>query len=68
MKPEDVNKLYLQYLTLEGLHSLTKMHYELGNSLPTFVQAYKKTLQSGVSIDKVITIEPGPNPSDGKTV
>ncbi len=68
MKPEDVNKLYLQYLTLEGLHSLTKMHYELRDFLPSFIQSYKKLQQSGISVDKVITIEPGPNPSDGKTV
>ncbi|MEP6576532.1 MAG: hypothetical protein ABJB85_08905 [Nitrososphaerota archaeon] len=36
MKPEDVNKLYLQYLKLEGLDSLIKMHDELGDSLPSF--------------------------------
>ncbi len=56
IKPEDVNKLYLQYLKLEGLDSLIKMHDELGDSLPSFVGSYNKILQSRLSIDKVISI------------
>ncbi len=56
MKPEDVNKLYLQYLQMEGLQSLVNMHNELRDSLPSFVKSYKKILQSGLSIDKVISI------------
>ncbi|MDP9197331.1 MAG: hypothetical protein M3O24_02060 [Thermoproteota archaeon] len=54
MKPEDVKKLYLEYLNLQGLPSLKDMHNELGNSLPSFVQAYKKILQSGIGIDRVV--------------
>ncbi len=52
MKPEDVRKLYLEFLSLQGLPSLTDMHNELGNTLPSFVQAYKKIIQSGIGIDK----------------
>jgi hypothetical protein len=32
------------------------MHNELGNSLPFFIQAYKKIMQSGIGIDKVVRI------------
>jgi cell division FtsZ-interacting protein ZapD len=54
MKPDDVKKLYLEYQSLEGLPSLNDMHNELGNNLPSFVQAYNKILQSNIGIDKVI--------------
>ena len=53
MKPEDVRKLYLEYQSLQGLPSLKDMHNEIGNSLPSFVQAYKKIVRSGIGIDKV---------------
>ena len=56
MKPEDVRKLYLEFLSLEGLPSLKDIHNELGNSLPFFIEAYKKIMQSGIGIDKVIKI------------
>ena len=56
IKPEDVRKLYLEFLSLQGLPSLTDMHNELGNTLPSFVQAYKKIIQSGIGIDKVMRI------------
>jgi hypothetical protein len=56
MKPEDVNKLYLQYLQLEGLGSLVNIHHELGDSLPSYVQSYKKISQSGMSINRVIGV------------
>ncbi len=56
MKPEDAIKLYLQYLQLEGLQSLNKIHDELGDSLPTFVESYKKMQQNGISIVKVISV------------
>ena len=52
MKPEEVKKLYLEFLTLQGLPSLTDMHNELGN-FTILIQAYKKILQSGIGIDKV---------------
>jgi hypothetical protein len=29
---------------------------ELGNTLPNFIQAYKKIVQNGIGIDKVIRI------------
>ena len=56
MKPEDVKKLYLEFESLQGLPSLKDIHNELGNSLPSFVQAYKKIVRSGIDIDKVIRI------------
>jgi DNA-binding NarL/FixJ family response regulator len=56
MKPEDIKKMYLEYLNLQGLPSLKDMHNELGNSLPSFVQAYKKIVRSGIGIDKVIRV------------
>jgi hypothetical protein len=56
IKPEDVRKLYLEYQSLQGLPSLKDMHNELGNSLPSFLQAYKKIVRSGIDIDKVILI------------
>ena len=49
-------KLYLEFLSLQGLPSLKDIHNELGNSVPSFVQAYKKIMQSGIGIDKVIRI------------
>jgi hypothetical protein len=54
MKPEDVKKLYLEYQSLQGLSCLKDIHNELGNSLPFFIQAYKKISQSGISIYRVI--------------
>ncbi len=56
MKPEDINKLYLQYLQMEGLQYLTNTYDELGDSLPSFVQSYKKLQQSGISVDRVISV------------
>ena len=54
MKPEEVKKLYLEYQTLEGLPSLKDIHNEIGNSLPSFIQAYKKIERSSIGVDKVI--------------
>ena len=56
MKPEDVKKLYLEFESLQGLPSLKDIHNEIGNSMPSFVQAYKKIVRSGIAIDKVIRI------------
>ena len=56
MKPEDVRKLYLEFLSLQGLPYLKDIHNELGNSLPSFVQAYKKIVRSGIGVDKIIRI------------
>ena len=56
MKPDDVKKLYLEYQILQGLPSLKDMHDEIGNSLPSFIQAYKKIVRSGIRVDKVIRI------------
>ncbi len=56
MKPEEANKLYLQYLRLEGLEFLTKIYDELGDSLPTFVESYKKMQQRGIRVDRVISV------------
>lgn len=54
MKPDDVRKLYLEYQSLQGLPFLKDMVCEIGNSLPSFVQAYKKIVRSGIDIDKVV--------------
>ena len=56
MKPEDVRKLYLEYQSLQGLPSLKDIHDEIGNSLPSFVQAYKKIVRRGIGIGKVIRV------------
>ena len=56
MKPEDVRELYLEFLSVQGLPSLKDIHNELGNTLPSFVQAYKKIIQSGIGIDNVTRI------------
>ncbi len=54
MKPDDVRKLYLEYQSLQGLPFLKDMVNEIGNSLPSFVQAYRKIVRSGIDIDKVV--------------
>jgi hypothetical protein len=54
MKPDDIRKLYLEYQSLQGLPFLKDMVNEIGNSLPSFVQAYKKIVRSGIDIDKVV--------------
>ena len=56
MKPEYVRKLYLEYQSLQGLPSLKDIHDELGNSLPSFLQAYKKIVRNGIRIDKIVRI------------
>ena len=56
MKPEDVKRLYLEYQSLQGLPSLKDIHDELGNSLPSFIQAYKKIVRNGIGIDKIVRI------------
>jgi hypothetical protein len=56
MKPEEVKSLYLEYQSLEGLPSLKDIHSEIGNSLPSFIQAYIKIVRIGIGIDKVILI------------
>ena len=56
MKPEEVKKLYSEYQNLEGLPSLKDIHNEIGNSFPSFIQAYKKIVQSGIGIDKIVRI------------
>jgi archaellum component FlaC len=43
-------------MSLQGLPSLKDIHNDLGNSLPSFIQAYKKIMQCGIGIDKVIRI------------
>ena len=37
MTPEGVRKLYLEYQSLQGLPSLTDMHKEIGNFVPSFI-------------------------------
>ena len=56
IQPEDVNRLYLEYQSLEGLPSLKNIYDELGNSLPPFVQAYKKIARRDIDIGKVIRV------------
>ena len=56
MKTQDVREIYSEFLNLQGFTSLTDIHSELGNSVPSFVQAYGKIMQSGIGIHKVIRI------------
>ena len=56
IQPEDVRKLYLEYQSLQGLPSLKDIHDEIGNSLPSFVHAFKKMVRRGIDIGKVIRV------------
>jgi ferritin len=54
MKPEDVKRLYLEYLNLKGLDDLTKFYYEQGDQFLPFVQFYNYLRSKGISTLKVI--------------
>lgn len=54
MKPEDVKKLYLEYLNLKGLDDLTQFYYEQGDQFLPFVQFYNTLRSKGISTLKVI--------------
>lgn len=54
MKPEDVKKLYLEYLDLKGLYDLTKFYHEQRGQFLSFVQFYNDIKSKGISTLKVI--------------
>jgi ferritin len=54
MKPEDVKRLYLDYLDLKGLSDITKFYYEQGDQFLPFVQFYNYLRSKGISTLKVI--------------
>jgi hypothetical protein len=56
MKPEDVKRLYLEYLNLKGLDDLTKFYYEQGDQFLPFVQFYNDLRSKGISTLKVIEL------------
>jgi Mor family transcriptional regulator len=56
MKPEDVKRLYLEYLNLKGLGDLTQFYYEQGDQFLPFVQFYNNLRSKGISTLKVIEL------------
>ena len=54
MKPEDVKRLYLEYLDLKGLYDLTKFYHEQPGQFLSFVQFYNDIKSKGISTLKVI--------------
>ena len=54
MKPEDVKRLYSEYLNLKGRDDLTKFYYEQGDEFLPFVQSYNTLRSKGISTLKVI--------------
>ncbi len=54
MKPEDVKRLYLEYLDLKGLYDLTKFYHEQRGQFLSFVQFYNDIKSKGISTLKVI--------------
>jgi len=53
MKPEDVKRLYSEYLNLKGRDDLTKFYYEQGDEFLPFVQSYNTLRSKGISTLKV---------------
>lgn len=56
MKPEDVKRLYLEYLNLKGLDDITEFYYEQGDQFLPFVQFYNNLRSKGISTLKVIEL------------
>ena len=54
MKPEEVKRLYLEYLNLKGLDVLTQFYYKQGDQFRPFVQFYNNLRSKGISTHKVI--------------
>lgn len=53
LDPKDVEKIHLNYLSLNGLSQLVKMHQELGNYLPDFIFFYWSFREVGADNKKI---------------
>ena len=51
--PKDVEKIYLNYLGLNGLHKLVNIHQELGNYLQDFIGFYWSFREAGADNKKI---------------
>jgi hypothetical protein len=56
MKPEDVKRLYLEYLNLKGLSDITEFYYEQRDQFIPLVQFYNDLRSKGISTFKVIEL------------
>jgi DNA-binding Lrp family transcriptional regulator len=54
MKIDEIKRLYLEYLNMNGLNDLTKFYYEQGDQFLPFVQFYNNLRSKGISTLKVI--------------
>lgn len=53
LDPKDVEKIYLNYLGLNGLHQLVKIYQELGNYLLDFISFYWSFREYGIDNKKI---------------
>ena len=53
LDPKDVEKIYINYLSLNGLRQLVNIHQELGNYLPEFISFYCSCREFGVDNKKI---------------
>lgn len=53
LDPKDVEKIYINYLSLNGLRQLVNIHQELGNYLPEFISFYWSCREFGVDNKKI---------------
>jgi hypothetical protein len=54
MKIDEIKRLYLEYLNMNGLNDLTKFYYEQGDQFLPFVQFYNNLKSKGISTLKVL--------------
>ena len=54
MKIDEIKRLYLEYLNMNGLNDLTKFYYEQGDQFLPFVQFFNNLRSKGISTLKVI--------------
>jgi hypothetical protein len=52
--PKEVEKVYLDYLRINGLHNLVKIYQQLGNHLEDLLKFYWSFIEAGVD-NKIIT-------------
>ena len=53
LEPKDAEKIYLNYLGLNGLTQLVKIHQELRNYLPDFISFYWSFIEEGADNNKI---------------
>jgi DNA-binding transcriptional regulator GbsR (MarR family) len=54
MKIDEIKRLYLEYLNMNGLNDLTKFYHEQGDQFLPFVQFYNNLRSKGISTLKVL--------------